>query len=355
MPAPFFSVVVPTYRSRTLLPLSLSAIAASDLPRDLWELIVVDDASEDGSSNAAREWADHVITLTGLPHGPAYARNRGVEIASGEWLVFFDADVAVHRDALRRFLEVIQADPTVDAVFGAYDEAPPAPGLLTQYRNLVHRFVHITSAGPAETFWTGCGAVRRAAFVEVGGFDQRRYPRPKIEDIEFGYRLRDRGRHIVIVPEIQGTHLKHWRFLGSLRTDLIDRGIPWVTLLLERRRLARHAHLNLKPGERAKALLVGLACLLVLVAVAMRRPLPAVLAGSMLLTVTLWNAPLFAWFARRRGVLFALAVIPLNLLYYLIGGLAVVAGLGLHLFRKRPDTGVPDGSALQESVENRAP
>ena len=114
------------------------------------------------------------------------------------------------------------------------------------------------------------------------------------------------------------------------------------------------ASLNLKQGERAKTLLVGLACLLVPVAMATGQPLPAVLAGLMLLTVTLWNAPLFAWFARQRGVLFALAVIPLNLLYYLIGGLAVAAGLGLHLFWRRPDTGVTNGSALQESVENRS-
>lgn len=354
MPNPPFSVVVPAYQGAAVLPLSLSALAASDLPRDRWELIVVDDASEDGTGVVARRWADRVLSLTGRPHGPGYARNRGAEMAAGEWLVFIDADVVVHRDTLSRFLEAIKADPSVDAVFGAYDDAPRAQGFLSQYRNLLHHYVHITSAGPAETFWAGCGAVRRNAFTEIGGFDEGRYPRPQIEDIELGYRLRDRGRRIVIVPDIQGSHLKHWRFLGSLRTDLFDRGIPWVTLLLERRRLARPANLNLKRGERVKALLVGLACALLPAAAATRQPVPLVLAGSMLFGVTLSNVPLLAWFARQRGPLFALAVVPLNLLYYLMSGLSVAAGLGLHLLRKRPGTGPANDVPFQESAENRS-
>ena len=266
MAPPLLSVIVPAHQGAAVLPVALGALAASDLAREAWELIVVDDASDDGTGDVARQWADRVLTLTGRPHGPAYARNRGTEAASGEWLVFIDADVAVHRDTLSRLLEAIAADPSVDAVFGAYDDAPPAQGFLTQYRNLLHRYVHLGSAGAADTFWAGCGAVRRSAFTEVGGFDERRYPRPQIEDIELGYRLRDRGRSIVIRPEIQGAHLKRWTFLGSLRTDLFDRGIPWVTLLLERRRLARPANLNLKRGERAKALLVGSACALLAVA-----------------------------------------------------------------------------------------
>ena len=332
---PFLSVIVPAHQGAAVLPLSLGALAASDLPRERWELIVVDDASSDGTSRVAEKWADRVVTLSGRPRGPGYARNRGAERATGEWLVFIDADVVVHRDTLRRFAEAIEADPSMDAVFGAYDDAPPAQGLLTQYRNLLHRYVHLMSAGPSETFWAGCGAVRRSALVEVGGFDERRYPRPQIEDIELGYRLSDRRRRIVIRPEIQGTHLKHWRLLASLRTDLLDRGIPWVVLLLERRRLTRPANLNLKRGEGVRALLVGLALPLLPIAALMRWPLLALLASLVLLGVVLSNLPLFTWFARQRGPLFALAVVPFNLGYYLVGCLSVLAGVTVHLLRGR--------------------
>lgn len=336
VPNPLLSVIMPAHQGASVLPRTLDAVAASDLARERWELIVVDDASLDGTGDVAARWADRVVSLTGRPHGPGYARNRGAEAAVGEWLVFIDADVVVHRDTLRRFVEAIEADPSMDAVFGAYDDAPPAPGFLSQYRNLLHRYVHLTNAGAAETFWAGCGAIRRSAFIEVGGFDQRRYPRPQIEDIELGYRLRDRRRKIVLRPEIQGAHLKHWKFLGSLRTDLLDRGIPWVRLLLERRRLALPANLNLKRGERAKVLGVGLALLLLAAALIVRQPVLALVALLVLLAVVLSNLALFIWFARQRGPVFAVAVMPLHLLYYVVSGLSVAVGLTRHLLRGSP-------------------
>jgi glycosyltransferase involved in cell wall biosynthesis len=139
----------------------MDALAASDLPREFWELIVVDDASTDGTAGLAAGYADAVIRLTGRPSGPSYARNRGAEVARGEVLVFVDADVCVHRDTLRRFAWVFVDEPGVDAAFGSYDDQPPAPGLVSQYRNLLHHHIHQQSAGEAETFWAGCGAVRR--------------------------------------------------------------------------------------------------------------------------------------------------------------------------------------------------
>jgi hypothetical protein len=331
MAVPRLSVVVPAYNAVTTLPQSLAAIGASDLAREHWELIVVDDASTDETGAVAAKYADRVISLAGSPHGPAYARNRGVEVSTGEWIVFTDADVVLHADALRRITEAIASDPSIDAVFGAYDEHPPAPGFLSRYRNLLHRYHHLAGAGAAETFWAGCGAVRRSAFLAVGGFDEQRYARPLIEDIELGYRLREAGSRITIDPRIQGTHLKQWRFLTSIRTDVLDRGIPWVRVLLERRRMARPANLNLKPGERVKTLLVAAG--LALVVAGLVGGAPWLWAGGLTawVGVALANLPLYVWFARQRGLLFALGVIPMNLWYYLESGVAVAAGIALHL------------------------
>lgn len=332
---PVLSVIVPVYQGESLLPDTLGALTRSDLPRDRWELIVVDDSSTDRTGATAAAWADRVVTLTGGPRGPGHARNRGTEVSRGAWVVFVDADVRIHTDTLRRFTEAIADDPKADAIFGAYDDAPPAPGVLSAYRNLLHRYVHLQSAGEAETFWAGCGAVRRSAFMAVGGFDEARYPRPQIEDIDLGYRLRDAGFGVRLRPEIVGTHLKHWRMAGALRTDLFDRGIPWVRLLLERRSLARPAPLNLKPGERVKVAAVGLAGLLAVAAVVARSWVP--LLGSLVLLtgVALSNVPMLAWFARRRGFWFALAVVPLNLAYYATSGLAVIGGLVGHMWEGR--------------------
>ncbi|HSE52291.1 MAG TPA: hypothetical protein VLB00_08875, partial [Gemmatimonadales bacterium] len=178
-------------------------------------------------------------------------------------------------------------------------------------------------------------AVRASAFTAAGGFDEARYQRPQIEDIELGYRLRDRGFRAFICPEIQGAHLKRWRFWGALRTDLLDRALPWVLLLLERDRITRPAGLNLRRGEPVKIALVCAALVLLLLAAVSPRQDLVLAAVFALAAVVVSNLALYRWFARRRGSRFALAVIPFNLLYYAIGGVAVLGGLGLHLIRGR--------------------
>ena len=332
---PLLSVIVPAHQAAAFLPGTLGALEASDLPRGRWELIVVDDASTDATATLAEPAADRVVRLPAPAHGPAFARNRGVEVSRGEWVVFIDADVRVHADTLRRFAEAIASLPEVDALFGAYDEEPTEPGFLSRYRNLLHRYVHLRCAGETDTFWAGCGAVRRSAFQAVKGFDERRYPRPQIEDIDLGYRLRDRGFRAFIEPRIQGTHLKRWTFLGALKTDLFDRGIPWVELLLERDRLTRPANLNLRQGESLKIAMVGTAIILLLLAWPLEKPELLIPAGVALLLVLLSNHELIRWFFRKRGPLFAIGVLPFNLLYYAISGTAVALGLLLHVSRRR--------------------
>jgi glycosyltransferase involved in cell wall biosynthesis len=80
---PVLSVVVPVLNGREILPMSLGALAGSDLPRDQWELIVVDDGSTDDSLAVASRWADREVRIEDGPRGPAHARNRAAEVATG--------------------------------------------------------------------------------------------------------------------------------------------------------------------------------------------------------------------------------------------------------------------------------
>lgn len=319
--APVLSVIVPAYQCAPMLRRCLAGLVASDLPRAQWELLVVDDGSSDDTPAVAAASADTVLRVPDGPRGPAQARNVGARAARGDLLVFIDADVVVARHTLRGFADLFRTDPTLAAAFGAYDDQPADPGFVSQYRNLLHRYVHLRHAGDAETFWAGCGAVRRADFLAVGGFDAARYPRPQIEDIELGYRLRDRGARIRLEPTLTGTHLKRWTLGGMLRVDLCDRAIPWTRLLLARRARLSHAPLNLAPTEKVLTALAGTAVAGAVIAAAVGEPAWLWLATACIGIIVLGNAPLWRWLAERRGWAFAIAAMPLRVLFYVVSAL----------------------------------
>jgi hypothetical protein len=352
---PRLSVVVPARNAASTLPQVLGALRASRFPAAEWELIVVDDGSFDETGDIAARQADVVVSLQGGPHGPAYARNRGADRARGDILVFVDADVTVHDDVLERFSHHFDAgpEPGPDAVFGAYDDRPPASGVVSQYRNLVHHWVHVRHAGEAETFWAGCGAVSRSAFGHVGGFDAARYPRPQIEDIDLGHRLRAAGFRIVLDASIQGTHLKRWTLGGGLITDVRDRGVPWAELLLEARGGARMSALNLHPAEKVATGLTGLGVALLPTAALTGDARVAAVGIAALLIALLPSLPLFTWLARRRGAAMALSAVPLRMLYYGANGLSVIVAFArvlrgrLSAERGRPAVPAADRTGIE--------
>jgi protoporphyrinogen oxidase/GT2 family glycosyltransferase len=306
------SVIVPVRDGADLLPVSLAALRASEPPAGGFEVIVVDDASRDASADIAAGWADRVIRLSGRSRGAAYARNRGADSARGSILAFVDADVCVHPDVLRRLSELLTREPGVSAVFGAYDLAPHAQGLISQYRNLLHRYVHQRDAGDAATFWTGCGAVRADIFARCGGFDESL---TTLEDIDLGYRITAAGHRIVLRPEIQGRHLKRWTLGGMIMTDVWGRGVPWLRML-RRMQPRPRATLNLRPAEQACTASAAFAFLALLAWFWSGAGAWLAAAVAAMLLVLALNGPLLAWFARNRGWWFALRTLPLRLLYY---------------------------------------
>lgn len=329
-PGPYLSVIVPVHQGRQVLPACLAALEASTLRREAWELIVVDDASYDDTIVFAAEHADTIVRLPGKPHGPAYARNRGFEVARGEVVVFVDADVCVHPDTLARFATLFSASPDVGAAFGSYDARPPARGFVSQYRNLLHHYHHQNNSGDAQTFWAGCGAIRAGVFAAAGMYDEWHFPRPQIEDIELGNRIHALGHRILLRPEIQCAHLKRWTLRGMLATDLKDRGVPWARLLVAQGSTLKSKSLNLKTREKICTALVWLALVLLITALVFRSTLPLGGAAAALVPVLLLNRQLYAFFARQRGVAFALGVVPLHVLYYCLNGVAAGYGWLLH-------------------------
>jgi GT2 family glycosyltransferase len=309
------SVIVPVFNGGAQLSKCLEALVASRKP-DV-EIIVVDDASTDHSSTLAAGMGVSVVHLA-RNSGPAAARNAGALVARGDILFFVDADVVVAPDAVGRVARIFADRPDVAAVFGSYDDHPAGAGLVSQYRNLLHHFVHQHSNVEASTFWAGCGAIRRSIFMDLSGFDAERFRYPSIEDIELGVRMRRAGFRVLLDKGLQGTHLKRWTLRSVVKTDITRRAIPWTRLILEMG--STPDDLNLKRSQRASAALVAFACV--------STPLSliqfewAAAPGIALVGVVALNHELYRFFARQRGPSFAIACIPLHFLYYLYSTLS---------------------------------
>lgn len=287
------SVIIPAYNAAGALGACLEALAASSVRPH--ECIVVDDGSTDETAAIARRHGATVIR-TERNRGAPHARNLGAASATGDVLLFIDADVCVHPDTLERIRRRFDEDLTLDAVFGCYDDAPHEPDFLSQYRNLMHCYVHRRGKSEASTFWTGCGAVRRRVFEACGGFDPTL---PSMDDVEFGYRLRRSGRRILLDREIQVQHRKRWRFWNMAKTDLLLRGVPWVEIIWRHRFLPDD--LNVGPAQRASlaAALLFLAAAAVVVGTDPARTATAFAAFFFALLAPFWAG----LFGSRTGAL----------------------------------------------------
>ena len=332
---PFISVIIPVYNMSKYLNQCLDALIASSYKS--CEIIVVDDASTDDSAEISRKKG---VTVLQMPHqsGPAAVRNYGAQKARGDILFFVDSDVLVQQETITRIVTDFQKNPDITAVFGSYDDDPAEKDFFSQYKNLYHHSVHQKSSNDAVTFWAGCGAMRRDVFHEVGGFDQKKYTKPSIEDIELGYRLRRMGYRILLDKQLQVKHLKHWGWSSWLKTDIFNRAVPWSQLILERGFLPQD--LNLQVSHKISAVLVFLLIIM----------LPLTLLGALNFLVTninsvfisisllliisllLLNRNLYAFFFHKRGIKFLLFAIPLHFLYYLYSGLTFATCWILHKF-----------------------
>ena len=287
------SIIVPVYNGGLGFEKCLNGIRKSIYQN--YELIVVDNGSTDNSVSIAHKYGDLILHCPG-PSGPGATRNMGAEYSQGNILFFIDADVVIRPDTLSKVVAAFEMHQDVAAVMGSYDNQPPASNFLSQYKNLLHHFVHQEGNPEASTFWGGCGAIRKNIFQSVRGFDQDRYPYPSIEDIELGYRLRAQGYRILLDKTIQVTHLKEWRLNSLLRAEILYRAVPWSKLIFERKGILND--LNLQVSQRISG---GLACLIFcLLPFSLIYPMALFVLIILSTTIFILNRRLFLFFSQSK-------------------------------------------------------
>jgi GT2 family glycosyltransferase len=201
-PLPTVTIVFLVYNRREELRESLDEmLSKSDYPAELQDVIVVDNASEDGAAEMVEADFPQVRLIRRSVNCGVSGWNDGFALARGDYVLALDDDCYLPPDGLRRAVEAAREERADLVSFGVRSSVKPD-----------HRFDHRYRTGLL-TFW-GCAAlVRREALDELGGYD------PEIfvwaNELEFTLRLYDRGFRHLHLPEVVAVHMKEvnkdWR------------------------------------------------------------------------------------------------------------------------------------------------
>ncbi len=319
-PQPVASVIVPARNAASTISKTLRGLRG--LP-DGWELIVVDDHSEDDTVALARAHGARVIVSHGQ-RSDSCARNAGARVARGNWLVFLDADVEVSANVLVDALQRAQESGAA-ATFGVYDCGSHLPGIVERYKNFWIRHTTLSAPRPLQWLNTSIAFVRYEAWDAVGGFEEKFHARRGGGDLDFGRRLHERVGPVVLDALTEVTHHKRFTLRTLLDNDF-RRSRGWMRLALHTRGVGgivtqpRQANVGRRFSWGALATAGGTVAAAGTIAFDVLWPVAAVgLAAAPLM-----NAD-FLWAAARSHVSGWPMFIPLLWL----DGLACCAGLGV--------------------------
>jgi GT2 family glycosyltransferase len=217
------SIVIPTFNRRQQVVKLLDALDCQTYARDRFEVLVIDDGSDDGTPDVLRSLKPtYTLRVLQQAHqGPAEARNLGVQQAAAALVLFLDDDVvpvahlvavhvATHRARGRETVVIGPMSPPPD-----WERSPwvrwEEEKLQSQYEAMLAGQWNATE----RQFYTANCSLPRELFLAAGGFDSGF---KRAEDVELGYRLRDRGARFVFKPEADVLHYASRTFSAWRRT-----------------------------------------------------------------------------------------------------------------------------------------
>jgi cellulose synthase/poly-beta-1,6-N-acetylglucosamine synthase-like glycosyltransferase len=180
---PFVSVIVPVRNGERTLDPCLSSVVAQDYPPDRHEILVVDNASTDRTSEIIDAYP--VRHLREQHRGVSNARNRGIEEARGEIVAFIDGDCVAVSDWLRKLVQPF-ADPEVGCVGGELQHADATTSAQRQATRMLGRWQQFAFTSNPSYAITANAAFRRSVFDQIGRFDPRM---TRAQDVEIGLRF----------------------------------------------------------------------------------------------------------------------------------------------------------------------
>ncbi len=230
---PAVSVVVTSYNQKSDLERLLPMLMAQDLAVEHFEIIVVDDGSNDGSIELLRSFAERIVLIENrVNQGRSRARNAGILASTGELVVLLDGDHTVRRDFLREHIDSHQHQYCVVVGRSTYSEQRDYTAL--------HHYLDGCGAAkfpagvelPGRYFLTRNCSIPRRVFSEIGFFDEN-FVGWGGEDLDFGMRIEAASIPIMGASTCAAVHY-HLRSLDHLLEQLFEYGKSGVPLLLQK-------------------------------------------------------------------------------------------------------------------------
>lgn len=159
---PAISIIIPAHNEEDYLGATLKRLNREDYPE--FEIVVVANGCRDRTADVAQGRCHRLVTLSQKSLG--VARNLGARIATGELLVFLDADTLLEPDALRIIAEQFKERNSGGTLKGQPDSNRFAYRLIYSLKNFIHRFVVHNGSSGVILCW-------KKDFVRVGGFDEQ--------------------------------------------------------------------------------------------------------------------------------------------------------------------------------------
>lgn len=210
------SVIIPTFNEERYLPSCIKSVLNQTLPRDMYEIIVVDSYSSDRTSKIAKKYADRVLYAP--REGAGAARNAGADVAKGEILLFLDADTLI----CKNFMEELLKNCTEKLIVGGTCTIHPSDGTpfgnaFFNFINMLYRLVYFFDKPHAQT---KCCFYRKNVFRSIGGFNKNLII---TEDQEIAWRAGKKGKMVCLKNVNAYSSMRREKTVGYIKTV-----IPWL-------------------------------------------------------------------------------------------------------------------------------
>jgi GT2 family glycosyltransferase len=220
------SIIIVSFNARSHLDRCLQSLHFAP-PTRTHEMVVVDNASTDGSAEAARRWPGVRVIDAGSNLGFAAANNIGIRASSSQSVLLLNSDTIVPPGAVDKLLALLEVDPSVAVVGPRLVNAEGQPelsfgGMISPWNEFHQKVLSpwrtraLTSRQRLPDWVSGaCMLVRRADAEAVGLLDERYFM--YFEDVDFCAAIRATGRRILFTPSVQVTHLRGRSRASALR------------------------------------------------------------------------------------------------------------------------------------------